>query len=75
MVSLMVILFKAKCFMFVYIYVDLLKLKAYKLFENIDADLSWLLFKEANLFNNISIYQVVSDWLIAIYVEMLKITD
>ena len=29
---------------------DLLKLKAYKLFKNIDADLSWLLFKEANLF-------------------------
>ena len=33
-------------------YVDLLKLKAYKLFENSDADLSWLLsFKEANLFH------------------------
>ena len=31
-------------FLFVYMYVDLLKLKAYKLFENIDADLSWLLF-------------------------------
>ena len=25
-------------------YIDLLKLKAYKLFENSDADLSWLLF-------------------------------
>ena len=30
--------------------VDLLKLKAYKLFENSEAALSWLLFfKEANL--------------------------
>ena len=26
-----------------------LKLKAYKLLEDSDADLSWLLFKEANL--------------------------
>ena len=33
-----------KCFLFVYMYIDLLKLKAYKLFENSDADLSWLLF-------------------------------
>ena len=33
-----------KMLLFVYIYVDLLKLKAYKLFENSDADLSWLLF-------------------------------
>ena len=40
----MVILFSAKCFLLVYIYIDLLKLKAYKLFENSDADLSWLLF-------------------------------
>ena len=33
-----------------YIYIDLLKFKAYKLFENSDADLTWLLFlKEANL--------------------------
>ena len=31
-----------------HVYIDLLKLKAYKLFENIDAELSWLLFKEAN---------------------------
>ena len=47
MVSLMVILFSAKCFLFVYMYIDILKLKAYKLFENTqdsDADLSWLLF-------------------------------
>ena len=46
MVSLMVILFSAKCFLFVYMYIDLLKLKAYKLYENTqnsDADLSWLL--------------------------------
>ena len=27
-----------------HVYKDLLKLKAYKLFENSDADLSWLLF-------------------------------
>ena len=44
MVSLMVILFSTKCVLFVYMYIDLLKIKAYKLFENIDADLSWLLF-------------------------------
>ena len=44
MVSLMVILFSTKCSLFVYIYIDLLKLKASKLFENSDADLSWLLF-------------------------------
>ena len=44
MVSLMVILFRAKCFLFIYMYIDLLKLKAYKLFENSYADLSWLLF-------------------------------
>ena len=51
MVSLMVILFSTKCFLFVYMYIDLLKLKACKLF---DADLSWLFFffffKEANLY-------------------------
>ena len=40
----MVILFSTKCFLFVYFCIDLLKLKAYKLFENSDADLSWLLF-------------------------------
>ena len=44
MVSLMVILFSTKCFSLVYMYIDLLKLKANKLFENSDADLSWLLF-------------------------------
>ena len=44
MISLIVILFSTKCFLFVYIYIDLLKLKAYELFENSDADLSWLLF-------------------------------
>ena len=44
----MVILFSTKCFLFVDMYIDLFKLKAYKLFENSDADLSWLLFKEAN---------------------------
>ena len=27
-----------------YMYIDLLKLKTYNLFENSDADLSWLLF-------------------------------
>ena len=32
-------------------YIDLLRLKAYKLFENSDADLSrFLFFKETNLF-------------------------
>ena len=40
----MVIIFGTKCFLFVHMYIDLLKLKAYKLFENSDADLSWLLF-------------------------------
>ena len=44
MVSLTVILFSTKCFLFVDIYIDLLKLKAYKVFESSDADLSWLLF-------------------------------
>ena len=52
----MVILFSKKYFLFVYMYmyIDLLKLKAYKLFENNDADLSWLFFfcKEANLYNS-----------------------
>ena len=50
MVSLMVIMYSTKCFLFVYMYIDLLKLKAYKLFENSDADLCWLLFKEAKLY-------------------------
>ena len=48
---LTVILFSTKCFLFVYIFIDLLKLTAYKLFENSDADLSWFLFlKEAKLY-------------------------
>ena len=45
----MVILFSTKCFLFVYMYIDLLKFKAYKLFENSDADLSWLLFQRSQL--------------------------
>ena len=44
MVSLMVILFCTKCFLFVYMYIDLLKVKAYKLFKDSEADLSSLLF-------------------------------
>ena len=57
MVSRTVILFRTKCFLFVYTHTHthtyILKLKAYKLLENSDADLSWLLFffKEANLFS------------------------
>ena len=33
-----------KCFLIVYMYIDLLKNKAYKLFKDSEADLSWLLF-------------------------------
>ena len=46
LMSRMAILSRTKCFLFAYMYihVDLLKLKTYKLFENSDADLSWLLF-------------------------------
>ena len=51
----MVCLFSTKCFLFVYIYIDLLKLKAYKLFDNSDGDLSWLLFKEAYLYMSLLI--------------------
>ena len=40
----MFILFYTKCFLIVYVYTDLSKPKAYKLFENSDADLFWLLF-------------------------------
>ena len=40
----MVILFSTQCLLSVYMYIDPLKLKAYKLFKNGDADLSWLLF-------------------------------
>ena len=39
MVSLVVTLFSAKCFLFVYMNTYLLKLKTSKLFENSDADL------------------------------------
>ena len=53
MVSLMVILFSRKCFLFIYMYIDLLKLKGYKVFENSDADLSWFLFKRSHLVHNI----------------------
>ena len=42
MVSLTVILFSTKPFLFVYMYIDLSKLKASRLFENSDADLSFL---------------------------------
>ena len=44
MVSLMVILFSTKCFLLVHMYIDLLKLKAYKLFGDGDGGLSWLPF-------------------------------
>ena len=37
------------------------KPKTYKIFENSDADLSWLLFKEANLLQNE--LMVICDWL------------
>ena len=44
-VSLMVILFCKKCFLFVYMYIRRsIKFQANKLFENSDADLPWLLF-------------------------------
>ena len=42
-----------KMLLFVYIYIDLLKLTAYKLFENSDADLSWLLFLKKPTFLDI----------------------
>ena len=48
----MVILFITKYFLFVYMYIDLLKLKAYKLFENSDADLSWLLLQRSQHVQN-----------------------
>ena len=46
----MVILFR-KWFLFVYmyIYIDSLKIKTYEVFENSDADLSWLLFQRSQL--------------------------
>ena len=49
MVSLMVILFSTKCFLFVYMYIDLSKRKAYKVFETSDANLPWLLFYRSQL--------------------------
>ena len=49
MLSLMVFLLGSKCFLFVYMYIDLLKPKPYKLSETSDADLSRLLFKETSL--------------------------
>ena len=33
----------------IYMYIDLLKFKAYKLFENSDADLSWLVIAEIDV--------------------------
>ena len=57
MVSLMVILFSTKCSLFVYMYIDLLKLKAYKLFENSDSDLS-LLF----VLSQLVFYKIMSDY-------------
>ena len=66
MVLLMVILFSTKCFLFVYMDIDLKNKnnndKAYKLFENSDADLSCLLFKEANLFPSVPTWAVVILW-------------
>ena len=44
-------LFSTKCFLFVYMYIDLFKLKAYKLFEKKVMHTSpGFFFKEANLF-------------------------
>ena len=45
----MATVFSTKCFLFVYMYIDLLKLKAYVLFENSDADLASFLKKPALL--------------------------
>ena len=50
MVSFMVILFSTEYLLLIYMYIDILKLKTYKLFENSDADLSGFFFKEANLY-------------------------
>ena len=51
MVSLMVILFGTKCFLFVYMYmyIDLLKLKANKLFKIVMLTSPGFFLKEANL--------------------------
>ena len=49
MVSLLVIRFSTILLVRLHIYIDLLKLKAYKLFENSDADLFWLLIQRSQL--------------------------
>ena len=71
----MVILFSTKCFLFVYMFIVLLKLKAYKLFENIDADLSWLLFQRSQLdylsFNIISVISLITH----IFLYLLGFTN
>ena len=54
MISLMAILFSTKCFLFVYMYIDLWKLKAYKLFENSDAD-SWFVLKKPTCFTCVEV--------------------
>ena len=56
MVSLTVILLGTKCYLFVYTYTDLLTLKVYKLFQNGDADLSWLLFSKKPTCNKLSLF-------------------
>ena len=48
----MATVFSTKCFLFVYMYIDLLKLKAYVLFENSDADLASFLKKPAYITNS-----------------------
>ena len=53
-----------------YMYLDLIKLKAHKLFEKSDADLSWLLFKEADLFSTMSKFVIRSS---VVYVIVLII--
>ena len=62
MVSLMVILFSTKCLLFVYMYIDLLKPNAYKLFENSDADVCWLLFlKKPTCCHMFLLYQFLNE--------------
>ena len=55
----MVILFSTKYLLFVDIYIDLSKFKAYKLFENSGADISWLLFQRSQLVSNIHGFQLI----------------
>ena len=69
MVSRMVILFSTKCFLFVYMFIDPLKLKAYKVFENSDADLSGFFFKEANLYKHILV-QYIGESVTHIYKDI-----